>query len=309
MGWGLRTLKVKPWLSVAGSFLVLIFPEMMLFHSSALSEPLFIFFAFAGLFLLGSYLENQFEFSQLFLAGVMISLACLTRYLGLSLIGAGVAALLNLKRASLKRRFLEGIFFLLISSWPLILWFLSGYRLTGEWAGRTFHVCSLAWETLKGMPAAFSVPFLPQRWDQKLQTLAGFFFLTSFSVYAFRILRRRNPSFCYLVVVWILLYLWICLFHAAFLVRISFSLDPRILLPIFIGLIAVAMKEASLWLETPFPSAVLKKLILSAGILLVVFHLVQTTNFVRRGFLQDWDFDHQTWDQAFSFQGVFERKA
>jgi len=87
------------------------------------SEPAFIFFEISGLFLLAAYLQKQ-KLSFLLASSAFISLACLTRYAGASLIIAGIVILLFRRELDLHKRIKDVFVFGLIGGLPAFLWLL-----------------------------------------------------------------------------------------------------------------------------------------------------------------------------------------
>jgi hypothetical protein len=85
------------WAPIGGAFLTFTAPDVLANHSVALSEPLFLVLTMGGMLLLASYFQNQ---RRLFLlaAAISISLACMTKYVGITGVMAGVLALLILSR-------------------------------------------------------------------------------------------------------------------------------------------------------------------------------------------------------------------
>ena len=108
---------------------------MVQIHSMAWSEPLFIFFAFSGLFLLGVYLQRSQRW-MLYAAGVSIALSCLTRYAGIAFLGAGVLGLFFLNPYHRKEGIADTAVFFTLGSLPLMLWALRNFLLAGSAANR-----------------------------------------------------------------------------------------------------------------------------------------------------------------------------
>ena len=94
-------------------------------HSWALSEPLYICLGLAAILSLQHYFEES-KLSQLILASVFVSLAFLTRYVGLSLV-VSVALVMLINSA---RRFRDLLLFGSIATLPMVLWTLRGFLLT-----------------------------------------------------------------------------------------------------------------------------------------------------------------------------------
>lgn len=122
------------------SLMVLASFPMVLVHSMAWSEPLFIFFAMLAIYFLSLYLERPSVWA-IIASSVAVALATLTRYAGISLVAAGVAATFLVKRQERTKKWVHAVTFLSVSSAPLVLWIGRNLMETGIATGRraTFH--------------------------------------------------------------------------------------------------------------------------------------------------------------------------
>lgn len=102
----------------------------------AWSEPLFIATTMGFLILLVQTVESDRHrrTGVIFLATVAAT-ACLSRYIGIVLIGVGGVALLLGGRFGLKKRILDALLYIVISSGPLAIWILRNYRIEGTFFG------------------------------------------------------------------------------------------------------------------------------------------------------------------------------
>lgn len=128
------------WLSVSASFLMLISFPMVLVHSMAWSEPIFILFALLGLFFLIQYTARP-SGPNLAAAALSVGLACIARYAGVSLIATGAIGIFLLATGGRKKRLLDAMFFCSISSLLVVLWGIRNIIVAGSPAGRkiVFH--------------------------------------------------------------------------------------------------------------------------------------------------------------------------
>ena len=176
-----------------GAFLFLTSFSMLLIHSMAWSEPLFTFLTVGGLFLWSLYLE-QGKRRFLAAATAVNTLNFLTRYVGATVIGASVVALILFGRKRLSDRVKEGLISAALSSFPLALWLARNYLSTrvvarGEFFG--FHPPSLdyyGWAL-----SSFSLWFLPQSVPSWWRGGIVFLAVASFIVAALRLKTRRAP--------------------------------------------------------------------------------------------------------------------
>ncbi len=131
---------------VLGAILLGFAPPMILVHSWALSEPLFLLLLLCGLGSLASYLARESR-RALVAAGLLAGLAYLTRYAGAALIVAGVlAALAQGVRRDSRRRGLKDAILYFATALPLpLLWSWRNASLSGMVANR---VMGWHWDTL-----------------------------------------------------------------------------------------------------------------------------------------------------------------
>ncbi|NMB96297.1 MAG: hypothetical protein GYA02_06760 [Clostridiaceae bacterium] len=120
------------------------------------SEPLFILFVLLFLISMGSHInktnpkmpfqkisisrhsrqyKGRLSKKYLVMASIFAALACLTRYVGITLIITGVFVLLLLQKKKIINRLLETILFGVISSIPILMWIIRNYVLTGTLMG------------------------------------------------------------------------------------------------------------------------------------------------------------------------------
>ncbi len=126
--------------AIAALFLVTS-DTLLRLHSWVLTEPLYIFLAFASLYLLLLYLE-QSRRKLLLLAAALMALATLTRFVGFSLIAAGGLAILLFGPSRLRQRLTDLILFASVSVAPVLLWFLRNSLLADTVVNRElgFHL-------------------------------------------------------------------------------------------------------------------------------------------------------------------------
>lgn len=110
-------------------------------HAALLSEALFLPLQVATLLGIGMYVSNGSR-RALLAAAVAAGLACLSRFPGLALVGAGCAAILLLRReAAVPRRLAVASLFATLSCAPLAIWLLTRMAFAGTATNRdlAFH--------------------------------------------------------------------------------------------------------------------------------------------------------------------------
>ena len=103
-------------------------------YAMAWSECLFVPLVLLYLVSAQRYCDSE---SVLSLAVMVFStaLACMTRYIGVALVPAGVVTIMLASRVNFKARFARAFVFAGLSAAPLGLWFLRNHQLTGTFAG------------------------------------------------------------------------------------------------------------------------------------------------------------------------------
>ncbi|HVQ40533.1 MAG TPA: glycosyltransferase family 39 protein, partial [Pyrinomonadaceae bacterium] len=138
VGVGIRSYaRSSYWLPVIGSALTLTAPAIAGIHTFALTEGLFIFLSLGGLLSLSRFIETKKQ-PWLMTAAVMVTLAFLTRYVGITLILTGVLVLLFVQGRSLRQRGIAALSFGLVAGAPMALWTLRNLRLSAGVSDREF---------------------------------------------------------------------------------------------------------------------------------------------------------------------------
>jgi len=132
----------------AAALLVSAYP-VMLIHTMAWSEPLFLFYQLAGVFFLLRYFRQP-EAIYLIAAAMTTGLGILSRYAGFASVVAGLAAILWLDGKPPRRKFRAGVVFLIVSLTPISFWLVRNQWNTGSGTNRrlAFHI--LGFEHLNG---------------------------------------------------------------------------------------------------------------------------------------------------------------
>jgi len=136
------------WFAMFGSLLILLSQDMIQIHSFAWSDPPFIFFGFLGLYFLGSYLTAQKLLHLIYSAGA-ISLAFLTRYIGLSLVIAGVIGILCFSGERYRRKIIHSAIFGFVSCLPIGLWVIRNLYLGQSATNREIYFHPVTYGVLK----------------------------------------------------------------------------------------------------------------------------------------------------------------
>jgi 4-amino-4-deoxy-L-arabinose transferase-like glycosyltransferase len=103
--------------------LIAVSPELTLAHATVYSEPLFLVTSVSGLFLLAAFLHRS-KRGYLLAASVLLAAATLTRYVGISLLGAAGVLLVVWRGRPWKAVLTDVALFAATAGTPLALWYL-----------------------------------------------------------------------------------------------------------------------------------------------------------------------------------------
>ena len=146
-------------LAVGGALALALSLPMARIASEGLSEPLFMLLALLAL-IQADRLLREGKGSALLWAALFAALACLTRYIGIALLGVIMLLLLAQPRIGLMRKARRIVVFLAIAAAPTALWMLRNFT---------------QWETFTGH-RDFPVRPLPELLEQTLGVLTGWAF-------------------------------------------------------------------------------------------------------------------------------------
>lgn len=240
----------KLW-SLIGTSLIAISDSVIRAHSFALSEPLFITWMLLSLILLTYSIERS-AIIFVCVAGVVVSLSYLTRYIGFSLLATGLIGLVVFSLTWSERWKKTGLF-LLFSLAGGIAWGLRNTLISGNPANRSLLFHPLTADKLQEGTRTFLSFLLPDRfnvydiapavWDT-LAVLSLFgmiglviiFWKTSFENN--NSTRQNQSRFAFLVALQVVLYMAV-LFVSLTFFDASTALENRILVPAFTGMILI----------------------------------------------------------------------
>ena len=135
VGFMVRRITGSAVLGIVGAVLFPISQTFLYIHTLALSEPVFLFNYLLSLFFLANYFQNDRK-GWLVLAGVTASFTYLARYVGVSLYGTAILALLVFNSDWKKR--LNGILLFLAGGLPAVaVWTVRNFLASGNAANRT----------------------------------------------------------------------------------------------------------------------------------------------------------------------------
>jgi hypothetical protein len=133
IAWLLRHVQSYTLLGMGALALVVSFP-LMRANVFLMTEGLFVLITMLSLFQLATFLHSQSR-STLIWAAVFAALACLTRYIGVTVVMTAGLLLLFGYRASWREKILNGLLFGIIAVAPFAAWLLRNYIVSGTFAG------------------------------------------------------------------------------------------------------------------------------------------------------------------------------
>lgn len=228
--------------SILGALILLGSKTVILIHSMACSEPIFLFFALLGLHLLSKYLANK-HFIFLITSSLVISMAILSRYAGLPLVVTGVTAILILSSDDFKNRVKASAIFAFLCLLPLMIWMNRNFDIAGSLTNRDIHLVFhfISWKKLLHAAYNFSVWFIP--YDIPLPKIHTIIVIFLFSLLLFctyywlkMLLRsdKRGDHTTPLICISFIVFYLIFLVTSISLYAADTPLDERILSPVLV---------------------------------------------------------------------------
>lgn len=229
--------------SVATACLVATAFPVMLIHSMAWSEPLFVLLQSLGILFLLFYFWHCTRRSLL-AAAVAMGLSTLGRYAGLSLVASGTLGILVLGAAGIKQRLRDAGIFLAVSLLPIGLWMVRNQWVGGTATNRTigFHPAGLdqVSDLIDTVGSWFSAFWLSSREIQLLSlSVLAFAGLLIWLLSRTMIARAESafserPKAVLFLTTFVVANYLLLLFISISLLDVQIPLDSRILSPCYI---------------------------------------------------------------------------
>lgn len=180
-------------LSLSAAALLATAYPVVLVHTMAWSEPLFLFCQLAGVFFLLRCFWQTEQF-HLVAAATATGLCILSRYAGFASVVAGLAAILWLYEKPLRQKFRAGVIFLAVSLTPISFWLVRNQWTTASGTNRrsSFHL--LGFEHINGAVEAVASWF-SAFWEAPAEAQVLAASLGLFAAFAWwRMGRDRAPA-------------------------------------------------------------------------------------------------------------------
>jgi len=219
--------------------------SVLYIHAMAWSEGTFCFFSLLGFYFLGQYLEDKHNrFSTLTLSALFIGLAFITRYVGITLIVTGIISLALYSGGNKIQRLKDCFYFGFFSSFPMLLWMVRNWFVSGSVTSRKLVVHTISIEKVQaGLHVFFQWLFIPNNQPiifLVVLILIAIIYIISIKDIATKQLNRTAEIYFIFILIYIpFILISISLFDA------HTPLDKRILFPVylFFGLGFVLLAE------------------------------------------------------------------
>lgn len=148
--------------SVFGALFMISSLSMLDIHVMAWSEALFLLLTLSGLFALAEYLTAQEKFSLLIISALFVGAACLTRYIGVSVVAAAALSVLLFHNGKISQKVKFACIYGAVSILPIIFWLSRNLLTTDKLTNRTaqYHPIDLN-RTEQGVTAVAEWLLLP----------------------------------------------------------------------------------------------------------------------------------------------------
>jgi 4-amino-4-deoxy-L-arabinose transferase-like glycosyltransferase len=224
-------------LSLAAQLLVLSGTDFLVYHSAALSEPLFLLLTLLALTALAAALRDRSP-GPLLAAAVLTGAACLTRYVGLALVAAGAVALVLLADGG--RRWKAAVGFSAIALAPLVGWLAWVDGVAGRATNRraVLHLPGASYAT-RGLQSA-STWFVPSDVPWPVRAVVAAAAVAALVVLARRLHRDGGAAVAGMVGLFALAYLAALVLDRS-LFDVTGRLDARFVLPLHAAAVAIGL--------------------------------------------------------------------
>lgn len=272
-------------LAIFGVLITLLAIPMVSVAVMAWSELLFIVLVVLCLLALGSFLCNP-RWSALAVIALLVVLATLTRYMGVTLLMATALSIVLLRRDSLKSATGSALLLVLVSTVPIGLWLSRNYFLTGSLTGPRSPSAYDLLDNIRFLRYSLYSWLVPEAILQHRFVTAGIsvvlLVLTGLAVFLWlraskdgskskRLGQQVNASIVFVIV------------YASFLLvtasSISQEIDSRLLAPLFVPLLGLLLATVALTLAQTSQSRLrgaTRAMIVAAAATILTPNLIQT---------------------------------
>lgn len=280
--------------SIMGQIFVLAFQNLLEFHAWVLTEPLFVFLMLCAIYGLTLYHDTN-RVRDLLLASIAVSLASLTRYVGVSLTMAGGFSILLLSKSDLKRRITDCLILGGTTVVPILVWFRRNFLVSGTAANRALTYNPIPSQAIRIYVAEVLSWFAPRILGLPrplrnvlvlLMTLPGLA-LFYYQEIRERFIRKVRENETFWTLPWILAFY--ILSYAAVLILNTAFLDPaltqrgqiRYMAPIYVTVVVLFAVILHRLLKGFKPNSFPRVLVGVLAGFLFILHTIQAWTFLR----------------------------
>lgn len=256
------------WYKAAILSCIVLSPGLLEDYSMMWSETLFIIFLLLFLASMRRYFQTHSR-KPLIAAAVITSVACVTRYAGITIIATGGLMLLLNTKLSFKRRFLDALLFAAISPLLLAINLYRNYQLSGTLTGNREQSITPLIQNMHDAGVVFSswLPFVHDDGATAITIVTAMIAGLSFLCLRYFVRDRRIDKFESMAAAYSLFYISFMIVTAT--VSRFETLNSRFMTPVYIFL----LWSGSAWLVSFFRqsnSPIKKWVIAGAGLLMVI---------------------------------------
>ncbi|MHB1688693.1 MAG: glycosyltransferase family 39 protein [Ignavibacteriaceae bacterium] len=321
-----------------GTISVLISYPLIQVSLMAWSESLFILLVLLYLYYLDLY-QRRGNMSSLLFLSMFAALACLTRYIGVITILTGVVSILIQQRKIFKEKLFHLIIFLFITIFPIGIWIIRNYFLSGTLVGQRAASSYTLYDNLKMLSKTILPWYLPIRITGEtlivmlLIVIALILMGILHYVVGIGLIKKLNkgePAFPEGMSEWtpsedsqkqVIPSLIFALFYSGFILISSTTtaydhIDNRLLSPIYIPSIFVLFFICDKILTCPFFGNWLTKyffpklatILFAAGIIMLMIFAVKNTKYIIKDFIEQsgWEYNSKLWRENTTIQYLNE---
>jgi hypothetical protein len=302
-----------PAIAILGTITILFSSPLFKVSVMAWTEPLFILFVIISLFFANLYISKK-NLSSLIILSIFISLASLTRYIGVTLLLWGGLIILFINcRSSLKNKLSHLIIFFLITTLPLGSWLIRNYMVSGTFMGPRASSGYSLFQNIKFVFTILKNWYLPSIIVKHRSILMivslGVGLLAGYSLaYDWQVIKiwlRQTSSIIFFIII-----------YTAFLIISSTTtaydqIDDRLLSPIYIPLILSLLVLINILVE-PFrrrsSTKIVNSIVILGIMLWFVFPIRDTVIYAFQNAPTGWGYSSLGWHESETVQYLLDHK-
>jgi hypothetical protein len=287
---GLMILKASGsgWAAVIGAGLVLASSSLIEIYSWIMSEPLYIVLSLLSLHLLSAGISGRKRWPFVF-GGLLVAGSVLTRYVGFSMLAAGVLCILVLGSGGRRWRLVNVALFGLLAALPAVAWLWAGPSAGGTLANRQviFHSMNpdlvdaykgelVAWVFAKQLP----IPWIPRALLAVVTAGVGpiYFVVSSLRRGRLRpVVKSYNEALNWLLISYLFAFFGVLAANSLFLdAATTLGAPSRYLAPALVALIILSTGTTAELARRPGFGHIVRAFAPILGALLLTIHIRQS---------------------------------